>query len=357
MERAIAFSNHAGQTLHGVLHMPEPRAHTTLGVMLLSPGQKCRLGPWRSYVRLARRLARQGVPVLRFDFHGLGDSEGSHEHGQYLVDFNGFVQTGGLTDDVVAAAQFFTREAGATHFVFAGLCGGAATGLLAATRVPGVYGHVLVDLPVTISSSARQRYLERHPEEILKLRPEESHGVLRDYVTRATDPRAWVRLLSGRSNLRLLAEAARHAALGTLARARTRVLGEPADRTRTRTPPATEPAPAVEAGATEEPNLPTIEAFEAARARGQRIFFLNSSAYHPTFEQYFGRRYLPAERAEWHGLGLLVVPETNHIFSAEHSQTALFEAVEEFVRNALADLAERPSASALSPSLSAPPPR
>ena len=61
------------------------------------------------------------------------------------------------------------------------------------------------------------------------------------------------------------------------------------------------------------------------------------------FDAYFGSRYLPPERDAWRGLGLLVVPETNHVFTPEHSQRALFEAVEEFVRNALADLAGRPS--------------
>ena len=72
------------------------------------------------------------------------------------------------------------------------------------------------------------------------------------------------------------------------------------------------------------------------------MFFLNSSAYHPMFERYFGNEYLgPGHRH--HGIGVLSVPETNHVLSAEHGQRALFECVDEFVRNAIAELAERPS--------------
>jgi pimeloyl-ACP methyl ester carboxylesterase len=365
MERAIAFANRSGETLHGILHVPDARVHAPVGVLLLSPGQKCRLGPWRAYVRLARRLCALGVPVLRFDFHGLGDSEGEHAHGQALVDFNGFVQTGGLASDVVCATEFFARESGVTRFVFAGLCGGAATGLLASSQIPNCYGHVLVDLPVTISSSARQRFLEANPAEMLKLRPEESHGVLRAYLTKALDPGAWWRLLSGGSDYKLLTEAARSVARRALrdVRARLPFAAAPAQPPSPAQPPGetqpvsagadaattSPPAAATAAAAEEEVNLPTIEAFRAARSLGQKIFFLNSSAYHPMFHRYFAAQHLPADRGAWRGLGLLVVPETNHVFSPEHSQRAFFEAVEEFVRNVIAEVAERPSVVSFAP--------
>jgi pimeloyl-ACP methyl ester carboxylesterase len=350
MERPIAFANDAGQTLHGILHLPESRVHSPLGVVLLSPGQKCRLGPWRSYVRLARRLTGLGVPVLRFDFHGLGDSDGEHPHGQFLVDFNGFVQTGGLVRDVFAATAFFAREAGVTRFVFAGLCGGAATGLLAAPHIPGVYGHVMVDLPVTISSSARQRYLEQHAAELLRQRPEESRAVLRGYLARLSDPSAWRRLLSGASDYRLLAEAARRVALDALSSALAHLPGPLAARARAALeaprlqPPASPPrGQCPHDGSQEEINEPTIRAFEAVRATGQKLFFLNSSAYQLLFHAFFGAHHLPADRGAWRGLGLLVVPETNHVLSPDHGQQVFFETVEEFVRNAMAELAERPS--------------
>jgi hypothetical protein len=97
------------------------------------------------------------------------------------------------------------------------------------------------------------------------------------------------------------------------------------------------------AAADEQVNETVVEAFLAARAQGQKLFFLNSSAYHPMFERYFGHTHL-AQRQQAGGVGLLAVPETNHVLSGEHGQRAFFEAVEEFVRNAIAATADRPSA-------------
>src|SRR5579884_423032 len=166
MESAVRFKNARGQTLHGILHMPDgavaASARGAPGVLWLSAGQKVRLGAWRMNVHAARRLARMGVPTLRFDFHGIGDSEGEHPHGQFVMDLYGYIQTGGFRDDVVAASQFMLREAGVRKLVYGGLCGGAISGLFAAPLVKEVYGHVLVDLPVTISSAARQKFLEEN---------------------------------------------------------------------------------------------------------------------------------------------------------------------------------------------------
>jgi hypothetical protein len=95
-------------------------------------------------------------------------------------------------------------------------------------------------------------------------------------------------------------------------------------------------------------NDTVIDAFRAATAQGQKLFFLNSSAYHPMFERYFAHEHLAGIETS-SGIGVLAVPETNHVLSAEHGQRALFEAVEEFVRNAIAEMAERPSILRASP--------
>lgn len=338
----VSFQNGNAETLHGILQMPATRVHSSLGIVLLSPGQKSRIGPWLSYVQLARRIAALGVPVLRFDYHGLGDSEGSHRHGQTLVDFNGFVQTGGLARDVIAAADFFATEAGVKHFVFVGLCGGASTGLIAAQHIEGVYGHVLVDLPVTVSNSARQRYLEQNAAELLRLRPEESRGVLQNYFARLRDPAAWKRFLSGASDYALLIEAVKRVSSRGAAAMLSRI---PFIHRRTVEPVAPPPQPTSKqpSGEDERVNETAVSAFHSATARGQKIFFLNSSAYQPMFDRYFAREHLAGANAH-PGIGLLTVPETNHVLSAEHGQRALFECVDEFVRNAIAELAERPSA-------------
>src|SRR5437867_887582 len=73
-ERVVQFGD--GNSLVGVLS--EPAAGMKPGsrpaVILLNAGTLHRVGPHRVYVRIARVLASEGFPVLRFDLSGLGDS-------------------------------------------------------------------------------------------------------------------------------------------------------------------------------------------------------------------------------------------------------------------------------------------
>lgn len=66
------------QRLFGVLHQPE-QASTTEGWVLCHAFAEEKLWAHRVYVNLARKLAEQGYPVLRFDYRGYGDSEGNFE--------------------------------------------------------------------------------------------------------------------------------------------------------------------------------------------------------------------------------------------------------------------------------------
>ncbi len=72
MNEKFSFQNSAGQTLCGRLDLPvgQPRA-TALFAHCFTCGKDL-----RSAGRISRALTRQGVAVLRFDFTGLGDSEG-----------------------------------------------------------------------------------------------------------------------------------------------------------------------------------------------------------------------------------------------------------------------------------------
>ncbi len=359
MERAIRFQNPQGQWLSGVLHLPDGGvAPGAPGVVWYAAGQKIRQGAWRMNVVIARRLAALGVPTLRFDFSGIGDSEGDHRHGAAVMDFYGFIQTGGYYEDALAGARFLQREAGVRRLVLAGLCGGAITGLFAAPLLGSdVVGQVLIDLPVTISSAARQRYLESNAAALLRSRPGESDTVLLLYLKKLGDPAAWRRLLSGQSDYKLQAELLRIKALAAAERAaaavpeplRSRVApwisrvlsgSEPASPTTSAGSPG-EPgetdhkvAAAMQASG-EEKNAQVANLFQEAVTAGQRIHFLNSSAYHPTFLEYFGHEVLgrPMDEDRWRkrGVTLTVAADTNHIFSVETAQGALFSAVEQTV--------------------------
>ena len=74
VETAVTFEREGARRV-GVLHLPETRVGET-GVVFLHGWSGCRLGPHRMFVTCARRLCATGVPCLRFDFGGRGDSEG-----------------------------------------------------------------------------------------------------------------------------------------------------------------------------------------------------------------------------------------------------------------------------------------
>src|SRR6056297_372480 len=66
--------------------------------------------------RISQRLAAQGIAVLRFDFTGLGHSEGEFAN----TDFTSNV------DDLAAAAQALEKETGAPDLIIGHSLGGAA---------------------------------------------------------------------------------------------------------------------------------------------------------------------------------------------------------------------------------------
>lgn len=72
-ESPLAFSC-ANETLIGVVHAGAKNAD--IGVVIVVGGPQYRVGSHRQFVITARNLAAAGLPVLRFDYRGMGDSEG-----------------------------------------------------------------------------------------------------------------------------------------------------------------------------------------------------------------------------------------------------------------------------------------
>lgn len=117
-ERIIRFGPDGA--LAGILTMPsEPTAAAHgVGMLVMSPGALHKVGNCRFNVRVARRAAAAGMPALRFDFSGLGDSLPRRD-----VPFDEAVRR-----DAVAALDALCAEAGVTHAVNVGLCSGADIG-------------------------------------------------------------------------------------------------------------------------------------------------------------------------------------------------------------------------------------
>jgi exosortase A-associated hydrolase 2 len=80
-QEAFFFENH-GSKLFGFLHVPHRRQSMgpqSRGIVFCHPFAEEKTISHRVVNNFARRLCRQGYPVLRFDYRGCGDSEGDFE--------------------------------------------------------------------------------------------------------------------------------------------------------------------------------------------------------------------------------------------------------------------------------------
>ncbi len=100
--------------------------------------------------------------MLRFDFFGLGDSEGDLDE-TMLADVYNNIEVGRYVDDTLAALNWLSAEHGARRFVLGGLCGGAITAILAAERDARVDSLLSIGMTVTLASNAAKpgQYLTR----------------------------------------------------------------------------------------------------------------------------------------------------------------------------------------------------
>lgn len=137
----------ASRRLFGLFHpADERRANGSNAVLLCNPFGHEAMRAHRFYRLLAERLARQGVAVLRFDYHGTGDSPGADEDGELR----------GWAQDICEAQRELLRQSGARQLSWFGARLGARLALLAAPQAAiGVHKLVLWD---TVFDG--RRYLE-----------------------------------------------------------------------------------------------------------------------------------------------------------------------------------------------------
>lgn len=129
-EEPVAFECQ-GSELIGMLHIP-PEIRTRGLITVVAGGPQYRGGVGRQQVQLARALAAHGIPILRFDYRGLGDSEGQ---------FRGFQD---VEDDLRAAIRCFQQQLPEVkEFVFWGGCDAASAIMINAWKYPEVTGIIL----------------------------------------------------------------------------------------------------------------------------------------------------------------------------------------------------------------------
>jgi exosortase A-associated hydrolase 1 len=206
IERGISFACE-GCWLYGVLSLPPASAPLAQrGVLLVVGGPQYRVGSHRQFTLLARELAQQGVPVLRFDYRGMGDSEG---------EMRGFLD---VEADLRAAIDAFGREVPAVRdVVLWGLCDAASAAMLYAHQDPRVSGLVLLNPWARTEESAARAYLKHY------------------YLLRLVQPALWRKIARGqfdyggamRSFLRLCSNAMRRKPTGGLGDAPVSALQQP----------------------------------------------------------------------------------------------------------------------------------
>ncbi len=193
----VVFKNRLGNRLFGILESPpnsEDR-HQDIAILILSPGTKMRVGPHRMYRKLSQQLVNSGYTVLRFDFYGLGDSEGEIGERDMLNVYNS-IQDGRYIHDTLDAMDWFQEQYGFSQFMLAGLCGGALTGLLSGCDDSRVKGLIALGLPSIFDGGEANfsRYVTDGQLELM----------IPGYLDRLKDPASWKRLLTLKSDFRVI---------------------------------------------------------------------------------------------------------------------------------------------------------
>jgi putative redox protein len=141
----VSFKNNKGQSLHGRLHMPLGQVKTFAVYAHCFTCTK----DIKAARNICQSLAERGIAALRFDFSGLGDSEGVFAETNFTSN----------VDDLVAAAAFLTDAYQAPEIIIGHSLGGTAA-LIAATKIPSIKA------VSTINSPCHPRHVARHFREV-----------------------------------------------------------------------------------------------------------------------------------------------------------------------------------------------
>lgn len=286
----VVFKNRKGMRLFGMLHTPTVGARKDIGVLLLSPGVKMRLGPQCLYRRITDLFVQQGFTVFRFDFFGIGDSEGDIAESA-LVDFYNHIEVGRYVDDALDALDWMQKHCGVSRVIATGLCGGAVTGLLAGDRDNRVAALLGLGITPVLASKAANASAYMTVGELKTLR--------RGYFKNLASFTSWWRLLTFQSDYKLI----------------WRSLMKPLLQKRT-TPSVTSEALPASAEADNSNPLFAPAFFKMLGSRRPILLvFSGADRLYAEFQEKFLSRHGERLRAISTGYDVHVVPNANHVLS------------------------------------------
>lgn len=137
-------------SLVGILNIPDNHANVGV-VIIVAGGPQYRVGAHRQFVTLARMLADRGVPSLRFDHRGTGDSGGK---------FRGFVD---MNEDIRSAIDALLGAVPALEsIVLWGECESASASAFYAYTDPRVSGIFMVNPWIRTEEGEAKTYLKHY---------------------------------------------------------------------------------------------------------------------------------------------------------------------------------------------------
>jgi exosortase A-associated hydrolase 1 len=175
IEQALVFDC-GGDSLISVL--TESAFPASRGVLIVVGGPQYRVGSHRQFTLLARHLAEHGVPTLRFDYRGMGDSDG---------EVRTFERVG--ADIRCAIDQFFASVPGLNEVVIWGLCDAASAALFYAHQDARVSGLILLNPWVRTQQGLARAHLRHY------------------YLRRLFQASLWQKVARGAFNVRAAAAA------------------------------------------------------------------------------------------------------------------------------------------------------
>ncbi len=175
-----------GRCVAGILHgLRAARRCGCCAVILSGPGTT-RSGPHDLLVRIAERLARDGICAARFDYRGRGESEGEDQ--ELTVDT--------MFEDARGCCRRLTGLLPSPHaFVIVAMCMGAVAGIKLMEMTPTISHAVLLGAPQydpVQATGDRARYVR---------------NMLGRYVIKGLRPTSWLRLAAGRVDVRAVRRA------------------------------------------------------------------------------------------------------------------------------------------------------